>query len=233
MLENRVELDVIAEVNVEVILGSARGLEHARAQQYWRARGARCARDLPGRHTDGDVSGCDPAFFVQLKGLGADGSNPSTGFLQCPRLAHEVGKPGRSSSEQHGHPARVGSGEVEGPGGQVAVPEQGIAATEVHEVPLPGAHCCSDPVRARVADVGGGLLAGVLRALTHDSRLTNRYAGRDRRGNRESTCWQEHRRVPNPASAISQPPARMGSRAGPHVPDAPRPRSSGDRATAS
>jgi len=94
VLENRVELDVVAEVDVKVLLGGAGGPEHTRAQEHRCARGARCSGYLPGRHTDGKEPRCDPTLFVQLEGLGADRADPSTSILQSRRLAHEVGELG-------------------------------------------------------------------------------------------------------------------------------------------
>jgi hypothetical protein len=50
-------------------------------------------------------------------------------------------------------------------------------------MPLPGAHGHRHPIRAGIGAFKGDgrdgrLLGGVLRGLTHHSRLTNRYAGR-------------------------------------------------------
>ena len=153
--EHRVELELGPEVELVVALGRTGRAQGARPQQHGRRGRAGCRAPVgqpggPGRHAHGEEAGEDAALLGELAALGRDRPGPAAGVLEGRRLADQLGQLRRAAGHHARDPAGVGGGEVEGAGGQVAVPEQGVAPAEVDEVAGPGGPGGRHPGRARV-----------------------------------------------------------------------------------
>ncbi|GMA86333.1 hypothetical protein GCM10025868_15830 [Angustibacter aerolatus] len=89
----------------------------------------------------------------RLEGSGPDGARPAAGVGERPGLADQAGQPRGPPREEHRQPARVGVGEVERAGRQVAEAQQRVGADG-----LPAPHRVGDEPVARGL---GRLLGGV------------------------------------------------------------------------
>ena len=159
VLEHRVELDVVAEVEVEVLAGGTGRLAGRTSAAGPGPPGAAVApRTVHVAMPMAMKPAAMPRSSASSTGLGPDGACAPPGLVEGRGLADQVGQPGGPAGEQHGEPAGVGGGEVEGAGGEVAVPEQGVAPAEVDEVALPGLHGRGDAFTTGVGRRQPGLV---------------------------------------------------------------------------
>ena len=156
MHEDGVELQLAAEVDRVVALRGTRRPQRARAQQHRGGRGPRGRAtvgqaDGPRRHADREEPGEDAALLGELAALARDRPGPPAGLVEGGGLAEQVGEPYLPPGQQLGHAAGVRRREVEGARRQVAVPQQRVAPTEVHEVTGPRGARGRDAGETRVA----------------------------------------------------------------------------------
>jgi hypothetical protein len=138
--QGRVQLDLAAQRQVEVVLGGTPGGHDGRTQQHGRGRRGRTLRVLPRGQADGEETALDAPLLDQLARLVADGTGPAQRLGPAFRFGEQAADRHPAPVEQAGPGHLLGLADIERAGLEVAVVQQRVASTEVDQLAAPAAY---------------------------------------------------------------------------------------------